>query len=144
MLAVCMGPLEKHCYKSKVILWRIRNIKNAANWRCVCHELFSSAFQMGHIIYKSLLSIRRIEHLVLLLPEWPSLSVFLPCMVKEVGVGWVGVCLGWSITFRNRGDLRIDMQLEGCLSHKKSFHNYKRVAISYISESYFTPVQVSD
>ena len=38
MLAVCMGPLEKHCSKSRAILWQIHDVKNTANSLCVCHE----------------------------------------------------------------------------------------------------------
>ena len=33
-----MGPLEKHCSKSRAISQRIRNVKNAVNSRCVFHE----------------------------------------------------------------------------------------------------------
>ena len=39
MLAVCMGPLEKHCSKLRAISPQIHDIKNAANSHCVCHEL---------------------------------------------------------------------------------------------------------
>ena len=52
MPAVCMGPLEKHCNESRVISRRYRNVKNASNTRCVCHEHYRFIWIEGIKFYR--------------------------------------------------------------------------------------------
>ena len=59
MLAVCMGPLEKHCSELRAIWQQICNVENATNSHCVCHELKSinSEANIGDAISQQVISV---------------------------------------------------------------------------------------